>query len=216
MGKIGGRFWIPDYVVDYMLSTMSGMEVKVLLILARHANKCGVAWPSVKTIATMSGGCERTVQRALRSLASSEKGLVMKITKGTGGHQVTTRYRLFFQRWLVFKKAQAKAGITEEDIEERGDASVTVELAEGRHECHGFQDIEEGKGRHSEQERVTSGSIKGDTGVGGRNSTRNLLKEDGQDFGEIFNRTEQLATAADKEQRRQKLLRQAEDLRATA
>lgn len=48
--------------------TLTAYQKLVALILLKHANERGVAWPTVARIAKMAGISERTAQRALRQL----------------------------------------------------------------------------------------------------------------------------------------------------
>ena len=54
-------------VID-RLPEVDGTAVKVLLVLARHANPAGRCWPSLATICEKTGVKKRTAQYALRSL----------------------------------------------------------------------------------------------------------------------------------------------------
>jgi len=61
-------------IFDRFFPALSGAEVKVYLVLSRHANKHSQCWPSVGTLARETGLTARPVQYALRRLRA--KGLV--------------------------------------------------------------------------------------------------------------------------------------------
>ena len=69
----------------------------VYLVLATHASRNWLAWPSVETIMSLSGLERRAVQEALRALV--ERGLIAVEETGGGrradGTGITTVYRLF-------------------------------------------------------------------------------------------------------------------------
>jgi hypothetical protein len=64
----------------------------VLLVLATHADKDGLCWPSVATIGAKSGLGERAIQTALRLLIG--KGLIVVTANEKGGRGCTPRYVL--------------------------------------------------------------------------------------------------------------------------
>ena len=85
------RGWskLPNELVDVMLANLSGSAVKVCLILLRHADRSGVAWPSMGRIAQKAGMCIRTASTAINEL---EKHHMIK--RRTGGTGFSNRYQL--------------------------------------------------------------------------------------------------------------------------
>ena len=222
--KKDGRFWIPDWVVDYdVLRDLSLGETRVLFILARFANKSGVAWPAVSRMAEMSGLSTRSVQRALRSLAVN-KGLIAKITKGSGGRHISTKYRMFFQSWLLYKPDQESVaddilapGILPEDQSDKGRHSPVMVSDKGRHSPVGVsQDADPEKGRHPATKRVTDGGQKGDTAVSYEGSEKELEKESALSkiSRNIGKKVEATATANNEAQTRAEANRQKQELMA--
>lgn len=58
---------------------LSATETMVLLVIAKHANKDGIAWPSVARIAALSSLTERGVYKILKRLKA--KGMLLAIRK---------------------------------------------------------------------------------------------------------------------------------------
>lgn len=115
MGRITGRSWSPNWIVDFVeyddpdradqesiLSKIGPGAAVVLRILERHANKDGLSWPKIPTIARKTGLKDRTVRRHLRALEGF--GLIEKASSGKGGRQKSTKYRLFAKSWLDCQK----------------------------------------------------------------------------------------------------------------
>jgi hypothetical protein len=75
----------------------------VLLVLANYAIEAGISWPSVKTIARLSGASRRAVQYAIREMEAS--GLIY-IRKG--GRTADHRNERSNHYWLVWDRAYHK------------------------------------------------------------------------------------------------------------
>ena len=69
-----------------------GCLLRVLIVMGRHSDQEGVAWPGVARIAGAAGVSQRSVQRALRRLV--ELGCLTVIKGSSGGRHRTTEYRL--------------------------------------------------------------------------------------------------------------------------
>ena len=83
---------IPCRIVDCKgFAGMNGSTATVYLILARHANRQWVAWPSQDRIAELAGIDVRTARSAVTEL--ERRGLV-KTTNRVGGRGRTTEYRI--------------------------------------------------------------------------------------------------------------------------
>ena len=97
------RMWMPRWIIDEMLVKLSDSEVRVFLVYTRHANADGESYPGNPLIAYKTGLSIRSVQRAVRSLVT--KGLLSKVSSGTGGRRVFTRYRVLSQSWKEYQDA---------------------------------------------------------------------------------------------------------------
>lgn len=89
-----GRFLFEHMNTVVRKLTAKQMPVEprmVLTVMVDHANSEGVAWPSVETIASMSGVSEATARRALRKLV--QHGW-LTLLGGAGGGRTTARYRV--------------------------------------------------------------------------------------------------------------------------
>ncbi len=91
MPKSTGRFWVPDWLIDDSLQPL-GSELKTFLVIARFANKDGICWPSVSSIAECVGMNEKTIRKHLRLLLKHE--LIAIVEGRTGGRGRPTKYRL--------------------------------------------------------------------------------------------------------------------------
>jgi len=113
------RFWLPNWIVDGMLQHLSGNDLLVFLVLVRHANGQGDAWPSVGTIARKTGMSERSAQRSLRHLCGN--GLIKSQTGNDGGrkgelilddgtvlHGRPVVYRVLTAAWNEERKSTSK------------------------------------------------------------------------------------------------------------
>jgi hypothetical protein len=60
--------------------------------LADHANRYGIAWPSVDTIGEEESLSRRAVQQALRTLEA--RGEIVRVSGAKGGRNKTTRYEV--------------------------------------------------------------------------------------------------------------------------
>ncbi len=69
--------------------SVRGNAKLVALALANYANDKGLAWPSVETLAKITGLSKRQIQRILPQI---EKAGLLKITTG-GGRKRTHRYQ---------------------------------------------------------------------------------------------------------------------------
>jgi len=211
--KRSGRFWIPNWVADGMLSSMKGGELRTLIALARFAGKDGLAWPAVSTLADMTGLEVRTVRRHLRRL-ESPLGLISKVSGGRGGRGMTTKYRLMAQSWMnlvggfsspdesaIIRRTQA-SGFTEEDTPET------------RTQASGFksenEDTERPEGGHQESERGTPASAEGSEKEVLKVYKLEELDRIGNGNGKGKEALKGRLSAGEQEQRRQKIL---EDLR---
>lgn len=83
-----------------LLRGLTKAQAKVLLVLLAHANRNGLAWPSVSTIAAETGMTERSVWRAIAGLVG--KGLVMRAGRQMvfykGRRVFVIRYRVLPER----------------------------------------------------------------------------------------------------------------------
>jgi len=134
------RFWIPDFVADHQLSALQGNDVKVLVVMSRHANKQGDSWPSVKTVGEKAGLNRRTVQRSQRRLCAA--GLMVRRTGNKGGRTHSVVYRMFAQTWLSLNSVAGTA-LNEEETASQG-PPLTDEKGV----------MCDKKGRHTRQERA--------------------------------------------------------------
>jgi DNA-binding MarR family transcriptional regulator len=85
----GGWSKLPNELVDVALANLSGSAVKVYLILLRHADRSGLAWPSRGRIARLAGISIRTVSVAVDGLEQHRL-----ITRRRGGSGFSNRYQL--------------------------------------------------------------------------------------------------------------------------
>lgn len=84
---------MPYPLTDWAMAQAVPSTAKhVLLVLAAYADKEGLCWPSVATIATKSGLGERAIQTALRLLIG--EGLIVVTANEKGGRGCTPRYQL--------------------------------------------------------------------------------------------------------------------------
>lgn len=82
------------------LKVLSSGEKEVLIVLYMHAGKNMEAWPSVKTIARLTGRCERTVKRALKRL--EKHGFITFV--GKHGYEKThgkRKSKVFTNKWRI-------------------------------------------------------------------------------------------------------------------
>lgn len=100
------RMWIPRWIIDEMLAELTDSDVRVFLVYTRHANMDGESYPGNPLTAYKTGLSIRSVQRAVRSLVT--KGLLSKVSSGTGGRRVFTRYRVLSQSWKEYQEAAAR------------------------------------------------------------------------------------------------------------
>ncbi len=110
------RMWIPRWIIDEVLEKMSDAEVRVFLVYSRHANKEGLSWPGNPLVAYKTGLSIRSVQRAVKSLL--DKGLMTKISKGTGGRRVFTKYQIISQTWKDYQASRTMPRTTVEGASE--------------------------------------------------------------------------------------------------
>ena len=215
--KKSGRFWIPNWVADGMLSAMKGGELRTLIALARFAGKDGLAWPSVTTLSDMTGLDDRTVRRHLRHL-EHPLGLISKVSGGRGGRGVTTKYRLMAQSWMNLSGASSSGKSSAIVRGTQASGFTEEETPETRTPVSGFADadkVEKGdisgpKGGHLTSERGTPMSAEG--------SEKEVLKVYGlEEMDRIGNGNGKAKealkgppSAAEQDQRREKML---EDLR---
>lgn len=97
------RMWMPRWIIDEMLAKLTDSEVRVFLVYTRHANVDGESFPGNPLTAYKTGLSIRSVQRAVRSLVV--KGLLSKVSSGTGGRRVFTKYRVLSQSWKEYQEA---------------------------------------------------------------------------------------------------------------
>ena len=81
--------------VRYVLerSKTKGAQRLILLVIAEHANKDGVAWPGIETIARLANCSERYVKKTIACLDAGE----LILDRG-GGRRRTHRYRIPLER----------------------------------------------------------------------------------------------------------------------
>lgn len=63
-----GRFWIEDDLVDKHIHKINGNEVKVLLMIARHYDKSGQCFPSIRRLSVLGKMDASTISKALKQL----------------------------------------------------------------------------------------------------------------------------------------------------
>ncbi len=80
---------LANELVDQMLANLSGSAVKVYLVLLRHADRSGSAWPSRGRIARLAGMSVRTVSVAVDELQQHRL-----ITRRRGSSGFSNRYQL--------------------------------------------------------------------------------------------------------------------------
>ena len=74
-------------------SKTKGAQRLILIVIADHADREGIAWPSVQTIARLANCSERFVKKTIKKLKSGE----LIIEKG-GGRGRSNRYRIPLER----------------------------------------------------------------------------------------------------------------------
>ena len=74
-------------------SKTKGAQRLILVVIAEHADKNGLAWPSVETIARLANCSERFVKQTIAKLESGE----LVIERG-GGRGRSNRYRIPLER----------------------------------------------------------------------------------------------------------------------
>ena len=74
-------------------SKTKGAQRLILVVIAEHADKNGLAWPSVDTIARLANCSERFVKKTISELKSEE----LTIERG-GGRGRSNRYRIPIER----------------------------------------------------------------------------------------------------------------------
>ena len=107
-----GNLFFKDYAVNFSFSNVRGGNVSIeavrhvlensktkgaqrliLVVIAEHADKNGLAWPSVQTIARLANCSERFVHTTIAKLKSGE----LIIERG-GGRGRSNRYRIPLER----------------------------------------------------------------------------------------------------------------------
>ena len=74
-------------------SKTKGAQRLILVVVAEHADKNGLAWPSIETIARLANCSERFVKKTISELKSEE----LTIERG-GGRGRSNRYRIPLER----------------------------------------------------------------------------------------------------------------------
>ena len=74
-------------------SKTKGAQRLILLVIAEHADRSGIAWPSVETIAHLANCSERFVKRTIAKLDAGE----LVLERG-GGRGRSNRYRIPLER----------------------------------------------------------------------------------------------------------------------
>lgn len=74
-------------------SKTKGAQRLILVVIAEHADKNGLAWPSIETIARLANCSERFVKETIAKLESGE----LIIERG-GGRGRSNRYRIPLER----------------------------------------------------------------------------------------------------------------------
>ena len=74
-------------------SKTKGAQRLILVVVAEHADKNGLAWPSIETIARLANCSERFVKKTISELKSEE----LTIERG-GGRGRSNRYRIPIER----------------------------------------------------------------------------------------------------------------------
>ncbi len=94
------------------LTQLAGSEIKVMLVLYRFADfQTGDCWPSLATIARLTGMDIRSITRALQALEI--KGIITKEQKGRGCRRPTIRKLVFQAEGITGASAQGITGKTE-------------------------------------------------------------------------------------------------------
>ncbi|GAB4527025.1 MAG: hypothetical protein Kow00133_15880 [Amphiplicatus sp.] len=131
--------------------SLTRSDAFVLASLIEYANGA-VAWPSVETIAAVTGLARRTVQRSLRRL---EEAKIIETTEGRGRTR-TSRYRVMFDR---FAQSPLAGRI-------RAAADLTKQKATRESPFSSFDgDAASEKRRHLSPEKASFESRKGDLRV---------------------------------------------------
>jgi DNA-binding transcriptional ArsR family regulator len=87
--KSAGWSKLANSLVDHALANLSGSAVKVYLVILRHADRTGLAWPNRGRIARLAGMSVRTVSLALDEL---EEHHLLERRRGGSGY--SNRYQL--------------------------------------------------------------------------------------------------------------------------
>jgi MarR-like DNA-binding transcriptional regulator SgrR of sgrS sRNA len=74
-------------------SKTKGAQRLILLVIAEHADRDGIAWPSVETIARLANCSERFVKATIKKLKAGEI-----ILERGGGRGRSNRYRIPLER----------------------------------------------------------------------------------------------------------------------
>lgn len=78
----GGFFMVPNSLVDSILTKLSGNQVKVLMVLLRHANTNKECWPGHQLIQRKTRCSASTVKRSINELC--KLGIIRKETTKVG------------------------------------------------------------------------------------------------------------------------------------
>lgn len=139
------------YALDLAAMGLDVTDQRVLLAYAGHANREGIAWPSVGRLAWKLHLSERHVQRSLKSLR--ELRLLTPEGPGTGGRGRPTPYRLTLDDAPTRQPFRG----------EKGDALMTS-FADGKGDSQ-LSPLAPRKGDATDPERATSSPIKGDNSL---------------------------------------------------
>ena len=82
----------------------------VLIVLAEHADKWGICWPSAATLAKATGKSKRTVQRHLRTLEGAGFVLSEEARRADGSRSSNRRLLLMGQSFPIFFSAKVAGG----------------------------------------------------------------------------------------------------------
>ncbi len=111
------RFYLEDAMVDISLRELHDSDCKVLLAIARHYNKSGQCWPSIRRIGMLTSLHHETVRKSVNHL--QEIGFI-EITE----IKERTKVRLRFTksaRWLLcFDEKLLENSDTKEEKEIKG------------------------------------------------------------------------------------------------
>ncbi len=112
----GGFTTIPNWIIDYLLSSVPEKAVKVMLGYLRFAGKDGLTWPSIAQVSSIAKISPRSVQRWVRILVEdlhlmSKVGICRKngdmAPEGTAhGRGWFVKYRLATQDYIEYWKAK--------------------------------------------------------------------------------------------------------------